>query len=128
MEKNFTAQYAKDSQRRRTRWCRQYDTACSAAPYRLTPIAGECEQLHRSKHDIAGILGLSKGRFVTMKTLNHDIAVRRLDEWRYAVSVDGIVRHVGSQEECERRVAILAPNDDRAAQDKALARLASVMR
>jgi hypothetical protein len=64
---------------------------------------------------------------MAMKTPNHEIAVRRLDEWRFAVSVDDVVRYVGSREECERRAAILIPRNDRAAQDEALARLAHVM-
>src|SRR5205814_2077942 len=34
-----------------------------------------------------------------------DIAVQRLDDNRYVVTVDGIVRYVGTREECERRVA-----------------------
>ena len=58
-----------------------------------------------------------------MKTHKGDIVIQRLDEGRYAVAVDGIVRHVGTQEECERRVAILVPKNDRAAQDRALGRL-----
>ncbi|MBV9016306.1 MAG: hypothetical protein JO058_11700 [Alphaproteobacteria bacterium] len=62
-----------------------------------------------------------------MKTPHHEIAVARIDEWRYAFSIDGLVRYVGSQAECERRAAILAPRNDRAAQDQALARLASAM-
>jgi hypothetical protein len=59
-----------------------------------------------------------------MKTHNRDVVIQRLDEWRYAVTVDGFVRYVGSQVECERRVVILAPKNDRATQDQALARLA----
>jgi hypothetical protein len=58
-----------------------------------------------------------------MNTHKGSVVIRRLNEARYAVSVDGIVRYVGSQEECERRVAILAPKNDRAAQDQALGRL-----
>jgi hypothetical protein len=58
-----------------------------------------------------------------MKTHKGDIVIQRLDEGRYAVAVDGIVRYVGTQEECERRVAILVPKSDRAAQDRALGRL-----
>lgn len=58
-----------------------------------------------------------------MKTEQSRVAMERLDEARYAVYVDGVVRYVGSQEECERRVAILAPKSDRRSQDKALARL-----
>jgi hypothetical protein len=58
-----------------------------------------------------------------MKTQKRDVVIQRLDEWRYAVAVDGLVRYVGSQEECERRVVALAPRNDRAAQDHALVRL-----
>ena len=58
-----------------------------------------------------------------MKTHKGSVVICRLNDGRYAVSVDGIVRYVGSQEECERRVAILAPKNDRAAQDQALGRL-----
>jgi hypothetical protein len=63
-----------------------------------------------------------------MKTHKGDVVIQRLDERRYALAVDGGVRYVGSQEECERRVAILAPKNDRGAQDRALARLGSLMR
>ena len=58
-----------------------------------------------------------------MKTHKVDIAIQRLDESRFAIAVDGLVRYVGSQAECERRAAILAPKKDRAAQDQALVRL-----
>jgi hypothetical protein len=57
-----------------------------------------------------------------MKTHKGDVVIQRLDEWRFAVAVDGLVRYVGSRGECERRAAILATNNDRAAQDQALAR------
>ena len=57
-----------------------------------------------------------------MKT-HKGIVIQRLNEGRYALAVDGVVRYVGSQAECERRVAILVPKSDRAAQDKALGRL-----
>jgi hypothetical protein len=63
-----------------------------------------------------------------MRTHNRDIIIRRLDERRYALDVDGIVRYVGSEEECRRRLATLAPKKDRADQDKALARLGRVLR
>ena len=53
----------------------------------------------------------------------HDILVQRLDERRYALSIDGIVRYVGTEEECQRRLSMLVPNNDRAGQDKALGRL-----
>ena len=52
-----------------------------------------------------------------------DILIQRLDDCRYAVALDGVVRYVGSQSECERRGAILLPKNDRAAQDRALVRL-----
>jgi hypothetical protein len=58
-----------------------------------------------------------------MKTHKGDVVIGRLDEGRYAMFVDGIVRYVGTQEECERRVVILTPKSDRAAQDQALGRL-----
>ena len=58
-----------------------------------------------------------------MKTHNVDIVIQRLDESRFAIAVDGLVRYVGSQVECERRAAILAPKNDRATQDQALLRL-----
>ena len=57
-----------------------------------------------------------------------DILVQRLDERRYALSIDGIVRYVGTEEECQRRLAMLAPKKDRADQDKALARLGRILR
>ena len=57
-----------------------------------------------------------------------EIAVWRLDDNRYAVSVDGIVRYAGSREACERRFEILMPKNDRANQDEALARLGRSMR
>jgi len=49
--------------------------------------------------------------------------IQRLDENRYAVTIDGIVRYVGTLEECERRAAILTPRNERAAQNQALGRL-----
>ena len=57
-----------------------------------------------------------------MKTRKGAIVIERLDERRYAVTVDGIVRFVGSQEECQQRVAALGQKEDRANQDDALAR------
>jgi hypothetical protein len=50
-----------------------------------------------------------------MNTHKGSVVICRLNDGRYAVSVDGIVRYVGSQEECKRRIAILAPKNDRAA-------------
>ncbi len=58
-----------------------------------------------------------------MKARKVGIEILRLDENRYAVTIDGIVRYVGTLEECERRAAILSPKSDRAAQDRALGRL-----
>jgi hypothetical protein len=56
-----------------------------------------------------------------------DIVVQRLDERRYILTIDGIVRYVGTEEECQRRLAMLVPNNDRARQDKALGRLWRMM-
>ena len=58
-----------------------------------------------------------------MKSIKTGVEVRRLDENRYAVMFDGVARFVGSLDECERRAAILLPRSDRAAQDKAVARV-----
>jgi hypothetical protein len=58
-----------------------------------------------------------------MKTPKEGVAVRRLDENRYAISVDQVVRYVGSQAECERRAEILLQKTSRDAQDAALARV-----
>jgi len=63
-----------------------------------------------------------------MKTRKRDVVIRRLDERRFALAVDGIVRYVGTEEECQRRFAILAPKNDPADQDKALAHLGRLMR
>ena len=63
-----------------------------------------------------------------MKTHKGDVVIQRLDEWRFAVAVDGLVRYIGSQVECERRAAIFVPKNDRAAQDQALLRLAYLSR
>jgi hypothetical protein len=57
-----------------------------------------------------------------MKTSKRAIVVERLDERRYAVTVDGIVRYVGTQEECQQRVAMLGQKEDRMDQDEALVR------
>jgi len=61
-----------------------------------------------------------------MRTQKRDIVIQRLDERRFTLAVDGIVRYVGTEEECQRRLGILAPKSDRAEQDKALARLARI--
>ena len=62
-----------------------------------------------------------------MKPNKPRIVVQRLDERRYAVTVDSIVRYVGTQEEYQNRLAMLAPKQDREDQDKALARLVQLM-
>jgi hypothetical protein len=62
-----------------------------------------------------------------MQSLKRDVEIRQLDERRFAVAVDGLVRYVGTREECERRVALLLPTADRAAQNRALARLGRLM-
>jgi len=67
-------------------------------------------------------------RAAAMKTHDRNIVIRPLDERRYALDVDGIVRFVGSEEECQRRLAMLAPRKDRPDQDKALARLGRILR
>ena len=63
-----------------------------------------------------------------MKTGKGVIVIQRLDERRYAVTVDGIVRYVGTQEECEQRVAMLVQKKDRVDQDEALAQSIRRMR
>ena len=57
-----------------------------------------------------------------------EAVVQRLDERRYALAIDGIVRYVGTEEECPRRLAMPVPNNDRAGQDAALGRLWRIMR
>ena len=61
-----------------------------------------------------------------MKTQKFEIVIQRLDKTRFAVAVDGLVHYVGSQAECERRAAIFLPKNDRAMQDQALLRWASL--
>ena len=52
------------------------------------------------------------------------IEIQQLDDNRYAVIVDGLVRYVGPVDECRRRAMILAPkHSDRNAQARALGRL-----
>ena len=58
----------------------------------------------------------------------HDILVQRLDERRYALTTDGIVRYVSTEEECQRRLGMLVPNKDRPKQDKAWDRYGGQMR
>ena len=46
-----------------------------------------------------------------MKARKTGIEIQRLHETRFAVVVDGLVRYVGTLEECQRRAAILTPED-----------------
>ena len=57
-----------------------------------------------------------------MRTGKERIAIWQLDESRFALGIDQIIRYVGSLEECERRAAILMPKDDREFQDRGLVR------
>ena len=59
---------------------------------------------------------------------NSKLEIHRLDDKRYALMLDGFVRYVGTQEECERRAVILTHKNDREAQDKALARSVNLIR
>ena len=65
---------------------------------------------------------------IAMKTGKADVVIQPLDEGRFAFAVDGLVRYVGSQVECERRAAILVTKNDRAMQDQALLRSVSLSR
>ncbi len=56
-----------------------------------------------------------------MRTSKERIAIWQLDDSRFALGLDQIVRYVGSLEDCERRAALLMPKDDRDRQDRALA-------
>ena len=58
----------------------------------------------------------------------NDVTIQRVDERRYAVAVDGVVRYVGTLEECERRAIILTARNDRPAQDQALGRVSRLIR
>lgn len=57
-----------------------------------------------------------------MKTRKEGVAIWRLDENRFAVGIDHVIRYVGSQEECQRRAAILSLKGDREMQDRWLLR------
>jgi hypothetical protein len=63
-----------------------------------------------------------------MKSHKCEVVVQQLDERRYALAVDGVVRYVGTEEECQRRLAILVPKNERADQDEALGRLWRITR
>ena len=67
-------------------------------------------------------------RCTTMKTYKREIVVQRLDERRHALTVDGVVRYVGTEEECQKRLAMLVPKNDRVRQNDALGRLWRIMR
>ena len=58
-----------------------------------------------------------------MKQRKEGVAVWRLDEIRYAMGVDQVIRYVGSQEECHRRAEMLLPKNTRDLQDHALVRV-----
>jgi hypothetical protein len=55
-----------------------------------------------------------------MKNPKEGVAIWRLDENRYAVGFDRLIRYVGSQEECQRRADILSTKGDRDMQDRGL--------
>jgi hypothetical protein len=57
-----------------------------------------------------------------MNTCKEGVAIWRLDDSRYAVGVDHVIRYVGSQEECQRRANILSAKNDRKVQDLGLVR------
>ena len=63
-----------------------------------------------------------------MKTQKREVMIQRLDERRYALAVNGVVRYVGPEEECRRRLTMLVPKNERADQDKALGRLWRITR
>ena len=64
-----------------------------------------------------------------MESVTHsDVVIQPLDKGRFAFAVDGLVRYVGTQEECERRAAILSRKNDRTARDQALLRWVSLSR
>lgn len=56
----------------------------------------------------------------SMRNRKEGVAVWRLDENRYAISVDQVIRFVGSQDECQRRAEILLQKNSREIQDRAL--------
>ena len=57
-----------------------------------------------------------------MRAPKEGVAIWRLDENRYAVGIDQVIRYVGSLEECQRRADILLPKNDRNVQDQGLVR------
>jgi len=67
-----------------------------------------------SKRAVQCSLGVKTKR---LKTTNNRLEIHRLDDKRYALSLDGLVRYVGTQEECERCAVLLSKKNDRAMQD-----------
>ena len=63
-----------------------------------------------------------------MRNRKDNVAIWRLDEHRYAVGIDNVVRYVGSHEECQRRAAILTRKPDREQQDRSLVRACAMAR
>jgi hypothetical protein len=57
-----------------------------------------------------------------MKTRKEEVAIWRLHEHRFAVGINQLIRYVGSQEECQRRAAILSIRSDREMQHRGLVR------
>ena len=59
-----------------------------------------------------------------MKTEKTGVEIWTLDGGggRCALAVDGLIRHVGAREECERRAQILIVVNDRNLQDRMLGR------
>ena len=60
---------------------------------------------------------------VVMNARQPAAQIQRVDEHRFAVSLDGVVRYVRTREECEGRAALLVRKNGRDAQDGALRRL-----
>jgi hypothetical protein len=64
-----------------------------------------------------------------VESVSHsDVEIQQLDKGRFAFTVNGLMRYVGSQVECVRRAAILSRKNDRATQDQALLRWVSLSR
>lgn len=62
-----------------------------------------------------------------METRKEGVAIWRLDEnHRYALSVDRVIRYVGSEEECKRRANLLLSANSREVQDRALVRACQI--
>jgi hypothetical protein len=63
-----------------------------------------------------------------MKTYKREVVVQRLDERRYALAVDGVVRYVGTEEEYQRRLAMVVPKNNGGRQNDGWGRLWRIMR